>query len=238
MPDPSGCTAIFRHVVITMIALVLLSQPLLSAEGEARFADVKKILVILGFDKGIYDPVRAMDMQMDPSVEGEIGRIEGDAAPDTVEEFITIVYYSRGLPGSRASGPLDAELPRDKTGALRLCSMWLFKIAECPAGAERYRRAVRMVRTRSKLENSEIIDFFQGAVKRKVNETPIPELSQAEAEKLKDLLQLYLMSPVDPAHAENLRKYINVFGGPVSKKGGAIRSYLKGISPLIASKMS
>jgi hypothetical protein len=178
-----------------------------------------------------------MDMQLDPAAESRMSKLEGDMTLDTAGELLMALYYSAVRTGAAASPVLAEELPAGKTGALRLAAMWLFRIAEYPAEAERYRKIVRLIRSESGLDSAEIVDYFQGALKKKVQDAPLPLLSKDEAGQVRDLLLLYLMDPTNPDRVKNFRNCVKGISDVSPQKAGAVSGFLESISPLLAGKL-
>lgn len=158
--------------VIFIIGLMLLFKAaLVYADGDERFADVGKILTAYGciengqYAYGAYIVTKAkiFDSNYDIS---SIERIKN--LLDTPEEFITVSYLKNLQVIEEVKGILQNELPRDKSGALRLSSMWLKKKAEYPENTASYQKVVDIIKNDCGLNDSEIKIYFAKAVENEV----------------------------------------------------------------------
>lgn len=217
-------------------AATLLGVSIVLAAGPV-IPDVEGTLIGMGFKNGIFDISRAGEFQLDPGIERQVGAVEGDYTLDTSEEFLTAAYYSMDrLPEAVRKGIL-AGFPAGREGGLRLCAMWLFKMAERPSGVEGCRKAVRIVMKKSSLSASDVTDYYDAAVRDRINRIPMSSLSAQEQDMLRSALTLYLLDPTVPAHLEGVKRQIDEFASRDEKKSSAARDYLKRISPLVESKL-
>jgi len=88
------------------------------------------ILKSYGFTAGYYTPGNPLILKVAPNVELEFGRIEAETNIDTAEEFITAGWFYPFTLKSADRNGLERELPHTKSGALKLCAMWMKKRAE------------------------------------------------------------------------------------------------------------
>lgn len=219
-----------------LYATALLGVSIGLAAGPVM-TDIEGTLNGMGFKNGIFEASRAGEFQLDPGFERQIGALEGDYTLDTSEEFLTAAYYSLDrLPEAVRRGLL-AGFPAGREGGLRLCAMWLFKIAERPSVADGCRKAVRTIMDKSTLSANDVTDYYEAAIRNKIDGTPMPSLSAWEQDMLRKALALYLLDPTVPAHLEGIKRQIDGLQSRDEKKSKAARDYLKRISPLVESKL-
>ncbi len=224
-------------VTLTVLGLLTAGAIAVCAEGAAfRFPDTGRLIGLFGFHDNRFDPVAAGDMQLDYEIESKLGRTEGDRSLDTVAEFITAVYYSRTHLSETARREFEAELPASESGALRLCSMWLFRMAEYPANAAGYREVLSLIRKKSRLSDSSIVDHYAGALEARLGAIAINGLAAKEEERFRQLVLMHLLDPVNPPTAAALRGFIQNQKSASPAKAAKAMDFLRAVSPAVAER--
>lgn len=210
--------------------------PLDAKDAGYRFPDTVRLTGLFGFRENSFDPVAAGDMQLEYEIESKVGPTEGDRSLDTVEEFITAVYYSRTGLSEPVRRKFEVELPASEVGALRLCSMWLFRMAEYPANAAGYREVLRLIRGKSRLTDSSIVDHYAGALEARLGAIAINGLAAKEEERLRQLVLMHLLDPVNPPTAAALRGFIQTQKSASPAKAVKAMDFLRAVSPAVAER--
>lgn len=231
-------TSIVLGIVCTsMFATSILIADDSAARADIRFADTSRLLTYLGFASGVIDPGSTGDMQIDYTIETTFGGIEQDRAIDTPEELITATYYSMPAVSTENARRFDDELPKDATGAFRLCAMWLFKMGENPPLCNQYRRAIQMIIARSKIDVNAVVDYYCNALKKKIDAPAIDLLTLDEQTTLRERLTLYFCNPAGPTEFKSLRTYILFLENISVEKYRAACGYIATISPPVAVRL-
>lgn len=227
-----------RYIVMWMALAPAIASAIAvyAAEAACRFPDTTQLAGIFGFRDNRFDPVAAGDMQLDYEIESRVGRTEGERSLDTVQEFITAVYYSRTGLSEAARRKFEAELPASEIGALRLCSMWLFRMAEYPAHANDYREVLSLIRKKSSLSDSSIVEHYSGALEARLNSIAISGLGAKEEERFRQLVLMHLLDPVNPPTAAALRDFIQTIKTASPEKAAKSMDFLRAVSPAVAER--
>ena len=230
----------YPALTITFLAaLALVNFTVAAHADDVRMPDKVKILTAYGFKGGAYDTNNKVveEISFGTSTDNRLLDIDGDRGfADSPEEFITAVYFTPVTINAGAQKIVDSELPRNKEGALRLCSMWLLKTAEYPENAGKYRDAIGIIKQKAgekfgvQLTDSEIRTYYADAIKKKVYETPIRLLAKDEQDRVRELLMAYLLEPTEK-NAYNFRNFVQGIRGFEPKKGGEIVAFVEKISP-------
>jgi len=172
--------------------------------SDVRLMDVNKILKSYGFKGGVYNSGDTVNCRFNLLTQAAYGKIEEGASIDTAEEFITAVYYSPIELSASAKKSILAELPEDKTGALRVAAMWMKKRAEeFDSG---YIKAIEIIKEKSGITESEINTFFAAAIEKEVMKQGKVYLGKYySGEKLKDAVRPLVEYYINPTK-ENLEK--------------------------------
>ncbi len=161
-----------RIIYLVTGCILLFNDNLSSAAEDVRLPDITKLLTAYGCpEKGPiqYHPrvvVRGKFLFYDKN---DISSIEEDKKfLDTPEEFITAAYLSDMKVIDEVQGIIQSELPEGKGGGLRLISMWRKKYAEYPGVTADYQKAVNLIKTKEKLLDTEIKDYFVHAIEHEI----------------------------------------------------------------------
>jgi hypothetical protein len=233
----SAISSKFLPVVgVIMLIVASVAFPASGDERRSRFPDTGCLMRLFGFPGGRYDPVSAGDMQLDYEIESRVGRTEGDPSLDTAEEFITTAYFSMAsLPESNRR-EFEAELSGSGDGALRLCSMWLFRMAEYPANATAYREVISLIRKKTAIADGAIVDHYADALAGRLDSLRIAGLDREEEERFRQLVLMYMMDPVNPPPAAELRRFIARLKAVSPAKAGRALEFLGALSPAVAAR--
>jgi hypothetical protein len=212
--------------------------------GDVRLMNVNNVLRNYGFENGVFNSVGKPVKKIDPMTEIEYGSIEDKSNIDTPEEFITAVYYSPIKIDQKAQAAIDRELPKGKTGALRLAAMWYFKIAEYPENREKYMSAINLVLKMAKEKHqvsvtlSDARKFYEEAIKEKIYATPLgAPLTADEQKKVKELLLAYMLEPGERTQRA-FTDYKDTLNSRDVTKGSALITFVKKISARVNAQLA
>ncbi len=193
-------------VAVILMAAAAYGEP--ASTARVGILNTTRILSLMGFPEGKFDPSVSMDFQFDPGTEPKVGSFERDRSIDTVEEFLTALFYSPSAVNRETRSRLDRELPPGKDGAYLLCAMWLYKRADRPAYSAKYMEAVHYIQKRSRLSGDHIIDFYEKKISAMLSPITAKNLGDSELRILRELLSLYLISPNDEKTTAGITKWI------------------------------
>jgi hypothetical protein len=198
-------------------------------QEEYKMIDTKSFLIAACFENGIF--TGTMDIYY-------------------TEEFISFCFL--GYPhycSDDGKKTILKELPRTKEGVLRVCSMWLLKIASDPSNKVIYQEEINtFVNNFSteteiseagygyskipiiKVSDSEIQDFYRKALKNRIRDISISELSGNEVTTLKKLVYDYCIDNSD-TNASAVRAYIQGIESNSEKKIEAVDAFLIELHP-------
>jgi len=198
-----------KHKLIAAVLLTLL--PVFSTTGaesdfsgmEVRLMNINNILRACKMHQ--FSNSSAIVADVDIGDNTGIASAEGeDSIIDTQEEFITAAYYNIKILPANAQKVISAELPKGKTGALRVAAMWMKKRAEeFDSG---YIKAIEIIKEKSGITESEINTFFAAAIEKEVMKQGKVYLGKYySGEKLKDAVRPLVEYYINPTK-ENLEK--------------------------------
>ncbi len=227
-------------VFCTFMLAMLITGPLsFTADGAARkagFPDTERILRLFGFPEGRFDAVLANDMQLDSEIDGRVALTEGDTTLDTAEEFITAAFLSRVSLSETRMREFEIELPKSGDGALRLCSMWLFRMAEYPARASAYRAVLSLIRGKTTVTDNAIVEYYMDALAGRLDSMRISGLDPEEEARLRRLVVLHMMDPLNTPVAAELRAFIAGLKTLSPQKAQKALEFLHALSPAVAAR--
>lgn len=195
--------------------------------------NVNNILKNYGFKNGVFkrsaNPVNKLDF----NAQMKYGALEKTVTIDTPAEFLTAAYYSPIKISYKAQTAINSELPKGKTGAMRLASMWLTKMAENPEKAAKYKKALDIIMKKSGVNKYQIAKYYAKSMERKIYAMPLGEpLTPTEQNKVKNLLLAYMVKPTK-ANARAFKSYKFKLGMNLAEKSGTITAFVKKVSPKV-----
>jgi len=206
------------------------------------------ILESYGFENGVYDSLSDISIGIDDELHETIGNVENeDFFIDTPEEFLTAVYFSPiEITDISAQRIIEEELPQDKEGVLRLCGMWLKKVAEYPENSKNYWDAIELIKQKAEEElnivvkdNGEpdgIIGYYVEAMRKEIYETPLDLLSSEEKAKARELLLAYFKNP-SVENGEKFKDFSRSLRSYDSNKSTALLVFVNTISPEVCNRL-
>ncbi|HSV98173.1 MAG TPA: hypothetical protein VLM75_14720 [Spirochaetota bacterium] len=227
----------FKLILLPLVVIAIFKNAMSAGVVQGNgFPDTGRIMLLFGFPGGRFDPVMAGDMQLDYEIESKVGLTEGDSSIDTAQEFITAAFLSRVSLSESGRREFEAELPKSGDGALRLCAVWLFRMAEYPARAPAYRTVLNLIRKKTAITDNAIVDHYVDALTRRLDSMEIDGLDPREEEHLRRLVLLYMMDPVNPPPAADLREFMARLKTLSPKKAQTALNFLNELSPVVAAR--
>jgi hypothetical protein len=214
------------------IGFLLAVFPILSScqKSEPKLIDIKRFLIAACFEDSIFI---------------------GSQNIGTVEEFIDFSFYNTYPSYCNEEGKkaILEELPMNKIGVLKICSMWSLKIASDPLNKEIYFKRIRSIVEKAKTESevsasgygnykipaitvtdAEIHDFYQKALKNRLAEMEIKGLGNVGSKQIKDFVYDYCIDNT-PQNANMARKYIAQLSKNDPALSDAIDAFLIDLHP-------
>ena len=159
----------YPALAITFLAaLVLVNFTVAAHAADVRMPDTGKILAGYGFKGGVFDRGNEKIYEIDDNVWDKIGEFEDDTIIDTAEEFITAAYFSPIKISYNAQKVVDAELPHNTEGALRLTAMWKKKQATHPENATAYQNVIAIIKEKANLTDDQIREYYNASIEKEV----------------------------------------------------------------------
>ncbi len=231
---------LISSIIITATILSISSFGDLSARNnEVRLMNVNRILKSCGFDKGLFKNTNKIVDKVDMTDSYNICTLDKDSDTiDTKAEFLTAAYDNINILPRKAQRIINRELPKGKTGAMRLASLWLQKKAENPEKAARYNKALNIIMKKTGVNKYQISRFYAKSMKRKIYAMPLGEpLTPTEQKKAKTLLLDYMVKPTR-ANARAFRDYKSFLSYGVPKKGDVLAAFVDKLSSGISLQLA
>jgi hypothetical protein len=197
--------------------------------NEPRMLDIKRFLIAACFEDGIFT---------------------GTQDFGNTEDFITFCFFNYpSYCGPNGKNIIENELPRDKVGILRLCSMWLLNIAGDLTNKKYCEEQIDFLREEAKIPyeesasgygyfkipaitvtDAEIQDFYKKALKNRLAEMEIKGLGNVGSKQIKDFVYDYCIDN-SPQNANMARKYIAQLSKNDPALSDAIDAFLIDLHP-------
>jgi len=114
--------------------------------------------------------------------------------------------------------------------------MWLFRMAEYPANATAYREVISLIRKKTAIADGAIVDHYADALAGRLDSLRIAGLDREEEERFRQLVLMYMMDPVNPPPAAELRRFIARLKAVSPAKAGRALEFLGALSPAVAAR--
>ena len=207
----------------------------LNAHEQEILADINKLITAYGciengkYHLGSYVPTKV-------SLAGDIDDIEQIEGMKSLvgmpEESIMASYYSQQQVAIEVRSIIEKELPRGKTGALRLAAMWRKRMAEDRPGSGRYIVALAIIKEKSGLSNREIDAYYIHAMENEIRKITGEYFTSRyiENEMNSDLtlpLVAYYTNPSDGTEEQLVKAGIKLFNENKAKAEGFVNLLIK-----------